>query len=149
MMRKADARYNEQKDRISRELSRLGDRLDGYKAALAQTIQDQSAETALVAARADLDEKRKAFDQAADHNVMYEFAATIFSVKVRELSSDQLNQFRFYSINAFAIACVLGASLLNAIAVWPTNPSIFRRALKALAMWVASKSPLIVHPGGD
>ena len=142
MMRKADARYSEQKDRLGRELARLSDRLDGFKADLSKTIQDKSAETALMTARTDLDEKRKAFAQAADHNVMYEFAATIFNMKVRELSSDQLNQFRFYSINAFALACVLGASLLNAIAVWPTSPSIFRRALKVLASWIASKSPI-------
>jgi hypothetical protein len=142
MMRRADERYNEQKNRLGRELARLGERLDGFKADLARTIQDQSAETALTAARANLNEKRKAFDQAADHNVMYEFAATIFAVKVRELSSDQLNQFRFYLVNALALACVVGASLLNAIAVWPTNPSIFRRGLKALLSWIAAKSPL-------
>lgn len=142
MMRKADARYSEQKDRLGRELARLSDRLDGFKADLSKTIQDKSAESALMTARADLDEKRKAFDQAADRNVMYESAATIFGVKVRELSSDQLNRFRFYSINAFALACVLGASLLNAIAVWPTSPSLFRRGLKALASWIAGKSPL-------
>jgi len=88
---------------------------------------ERAAGSVVADARRALDESKREFAKQLDGNLVYAIAGTLNNVKPRELTSEQMSTFRFWVVNLVTFAAVLGASVLNAIAVWPHERSIFRR----------------------